>query len=240
MKTSQLTTDKNQLLDSVGFMNRVYLWMLFGMLITSVSAYLSQQLLVDMLIKINLGLMPVEYFKYVIGLAIISQLIAVIVLSIFIKKMSVKVAIFLYCLYTALVGLSCATIFFIYAKSDIVNAFLITAIAFSGLSAYGYYTKRDLSFLGTFCTMGLFGVVGFMILGFLKPTIMTDRVQLITACVAIIVFSGLTAFDTKKIKALALTMSDETQESKEAIFGALILYLDFINLFLAILRLKKH
>lgn len=211
------------------FMSRVYLWMMAGVLISGLTAYVvaSRPDVVGYIMQNSL----VFY-----GL-IITQLVAVVALSVWVQRMSVGVASAVYAIYATLVGLTFSTLFLVYSMSSISMAFFVTAFAFAGLSVFGYATKRDLGPIGSFCMMGLFGMIGLLVLGSIFPAILTNSVQLAISVIGLIVFSGLTAYDTQRIKALQLQYRTSEEARKGAIYGALILYLDFINLFLNILRL---
>jgi uncharacterized protein len=145
------------------------------------------------------------------------------------------VAMLIYLSYAALTGVTLSMIFLIYSLSSILQVFGITAFAFAGLSCYGFVTKRDLGPVGSFCLMGLFGLVGVAILSIFFPSLMSGTASYIYSLIGLGIFAGLTAYDTQKIKAMNLIGTEDDQ--KEAIFGALTLYLDFINIFLYLLRL---
>ena len=152
--------------------------------------------------------------------------------------MSSVTATLIYLAYAALTGLTLSVIFLIYTQDSIEQVFMITSFAFAGLSAFGYFTKRDLGPIGTFCTMGLFGLVGFSLISLFFPSLMTSQVSYVYSLAGVLIFSGLTAYDTQKIKASNILGNEGTDEDhKETIFGALTLYLDFINLFMMLLRL---
>jgi FtsH-binding integral membrane protein len=216
--------------ENARFMSGVYKWMTIGILLTSlISYYVSRSPELINVIVMN---------KFVFYGLIIAQLGAVFYLSIRIEKMSAVMATIIYLAYAALTGLTLSVIFLIYTQDSIEQVFMITSFAFAGLSAFGYFTKRDLGPIGTFCTMGLFGLVGFSIISLFFPSLMTGQVSYIYSIAGVIIFSGLTAYDTQKIKASNIIGNEGTAEDhKETIFGALTLYLDFINLFLMLLRL---
>lgn len=211
------------------FMNGVYLWMMVGIIISGLTAYAVASH-PDMVMYITQN-------KIIFYGLIIFQLAAVFALMGWVQRMSVGVASLIYALYATLVGLTFSVLFLVYTMSSISNAFFTTAFAFAGLSAYGYLTKRDLGPIGTFCMMGLFGLIGVMLLGLFIPSMMTNTLQLTISAIGVLVFSGLTAYDTQRIKALQSQFGSADEARKGAIYGALILYLDFINLFLNILRL---
>jgi len=211
------------------FMSAVYLWMMVGITVSGVTAYLvASRPEVVMYIVQN---------KILFYGMLIAQFGAVIALSAFVQRMNVALASFLYVSYATLVGLTFSTLFLIYTAASISSAFFVTAFAFAGLSVFGYTTKRDLGPVGSFCMMGLFGLIGMMILGMFIPSMMGDSMQMVISVVGLIVFAGLTAYDTQRIKSMQFQYTTADQSRKGAIYGALMLYLDFINLFLNILRL---
>lgn len=211
------------------FMSRVYLWMMVGISISGITAYV-----VAGRPDIVAYMMQNSIIFY--GLIIV-QLLAVIALSAWVQRMNIAVASAVYAIYATLVGLTFSTIFLVYTMSSISSAFFTTAFAFAGLSIFGYTTKRDLGPIGSFCIMGLFGLIAIMLLGIFIPSMMSNTMQLVIAVAGVLIFSGLTAYDTQRIKSLIFTFGSEDAARKGAIYGALILYLDFINLFLNILRL---
>ena len=211
-------------------MSRVYGWMTAGLALTGVVAW---NVAGDpQLVQTIFGNRPLLW-----GL-IIAQLAAVAALSWLINRISGTVATLIYFLYAGLTGLTLASIFLVYTGSSIAEVFGVTAFGFAGLSAFGFVTKRDLGPVGSFCMMGLFGLVGFGLLSMIFPRLMGEGASFVFSIVGIIVFAGLTAYDTQKIKAMNVPGSEGTDAvRKTAIFGALMLYLDFINLFLSLLRL---
>jgi FtsH-binding integral membrane protein len=169
--------------------------------------------------------------KWVIALAPLGM---VFFLSARINRMSASGAQIAFWVFAGLMGLSLSTIFLVYTGSSIARVFFITAAAFGGLSLYGYTTKRDLSAFRTFLVMGLIGIIIAMIVNiFLASTMM----QFIISCVGVLVFSGLTAYDTQRIKEMYSAVDDSDMMGRKAIMGALALYLDFINLFMMLLSL---
>jgi len=213
------------------FMSTVYLWMMVGLAISGgVAFYISQHPnIIYTIVKT-----PALFF----GL-IIAQLVAVMAFSFLNRKLSPAMAMLLYLAYTVLVGVTFSVVLFAYTRESIFNAFAVTAGAFFALSAFGYVTKRDLGPLGTFVSMGLFGVIILMVLSYFIPGLRSDTAQMVISSLGVIVFAGLTAYDTQKIKMMYLQSAgaNEAQTRKFAINGALSLYLDFINLFLMLLRL---
>ena len=216
--------------ETARFMSGVYRWMTMGVLLTAIISYYignSRQLVETILMN------KVLFYGLMIG-----ELGLVIFISARIHKLKAMTATLLYLLYSALNGVTLAVIFLIYTQESIFSVFLTTAIAFGGLSAFGYLTKKDLGPIGTFCTMGLWGLVGFGLLSFFFPSLMGARTSWVYNIVGLIVFSGLTAYDTHEIKSMGRDLREGSQEDQRmTIFGALKLYLDFINLFLFLLRL---
>ena len=137
-------------------------------------------------------------------------------------------------LFATLIGISLSSIFIFYTTFSIVQTFLVTAIAFAGLSLYGYTTKKDISGWGSFLMMGLIGIIAASIVNLFMQS---DMMQWVISVIGVLVFTGLTAYDTQKIKNNYLEADGTATMNKKAIMGALTLYLDFINLFLMLLHL---
>lgn len=206
------------------YMSKVYSWMTAGILLTGLVAWL---------VSTNGEFL---YFMmtnriFFIGL-IIAQFALVIWMSARINQMSFTKATSLFLFYAALNGVTLSVIAIVYTSESIASAFFTTTAAFAGLSAFGYITKRDLGPVGSFCAMGLFGLIGFGFLALFFPSLMTTTASKVYGLVGIVVFAGLTAYDTQKIKNMG------NYHHNAAILGALKLYLDFINLFLFILRMS--
>lgn len=213
------------------FMSGVYGWMTGGLCFTAVVAWKVSES--PEMVRAIFGNRMLFF-----GL-IIAQLGAVAALSWLINRISGSVATLIYFLYAGLTGLTLSGIFLTFTGSSIAEVFGVTAFGFAGLSGVGYVTKRDLGPVGSFCTMGLFGLVGFAILSMFLPSLMGPGGSFVFSVIGIIVFAGLTAYDTQKIKAMNVAGEEGTDAGrKKAIFGALTLYLDFINLFLSLLRLS--
>lgn len=136
--------------------------------------------------------------------------------------------------YSALMGISLAPIFMVYTGASMARVFLITAGMFGGMSLYGYVTKRDLTLVGSFLKMGLWGVIIAMLVNlFLRSSALDFALSI----VSVFVFVGLTAYDTQKIREIYMSADSTDVQGRKVVVGALNLYLDFINLFLALLRL---
>jgi len=216
--------------ENARFMSRVYGWMTGGLCVTGFVAWN---------VAGDPALVQTIFGNRMLFWAlIIAQLGAVAALSFLINKINGAVATVIYIAYAALTGLTLSSIFLLYTGSSIAQVFGVTAFGFAGLSFFGLVTKRDLGPVGSFCMMGLFGLIGFALLSMFFPSLMGAGGSFVFSIVGIIVFAGLTAYDTQRIKAMNVPGSEGTDGArKTAIFGALTLYLDFINLFLSLLRL---
>jgi FtsH-binding integral membrane protein len=154
-------------------------------------------------------------------------------LSFRINKLQVGTALMLFMVYAGLLGLMLSSIFMTYTGASITRTFFISAASFGALSLYGYTTQRDLSPVGSFLIMGLFGLILAMIVNiFLKST----GLDFAISAIGVLIFAGLTAWDTQRIKEMYDVNDDGTIAGRKAVMGALTLYLDFINLFLFLLR----
>jgi len=218
--------DSRGVLESV--LRHVYVWMTLGLFITAgVAAFVS----VFPLFQVLTG-QPFIFF----GL-LIAELALVIGLSWGIKRISTTTAIFLFILYAALNGLTLSTLFVVYNLGSIAFTFIASAATFGVMSIIGYTTKIDLTKMGTFLLMGLIGLVIAMIVNIFWAN---SALGWIVTFAGLFLFLGLTVFDTQRIKrmtATALQQGDEDIETRLGVLGALSLYLDFINLFLFLLRL---
>jgi FtsH-binding integral membrane protein len=209
-----------------GVMHRVYAWMTAGLLVTgAVAMFIASSDALTALIFGN----PFLFF----GLFIV-QIVAVIGLSAGINRLSPAAATAIFMGYAALNGLTFAAIFLAYTAASIASTFFITAGTFGAMSLYGYVTKRDLSGMGTFAIMAL---IGLLIATIVNIFLRSEMLYWILTYAGVLIFVALTAWDTQKIKRLAAQVSDETSAGRVAIIGALTLYLDFINLFIYLLRI---
>ena len=207
---------------AASFMAGVYRWMTLGLVVTAgVALYTASNLQLAMKVAQNIWPLVIVQFLLVLALSFLAQ------------RVSGPVAALMFLVYAGLTGLTLSGIFFIYTVGSIGAAFLITAGAFFALSLYGTVTKRDLSAWGTFLFMGLIGVV---IASFVQFLWTSPAFSFVLSCATVVVFSGLTAYDTQKLRALGAQYAG-TGLTSITIIGALNLYLDFINLFLALLRL---
>jgi hypothetical protein len=211
--------------DERAFISQVYLWMTTALVVTAlVAAWIaSDALSVERLMRGPL------FF-----ILLIVELLVVVALTALINRMSAAVATLVFFGYAALNGVTLSLIFLIYTDASITSTFLVTAATFGATSAYGYFTKRDLTSLGGFFVMGL---IGFVIASIVNLFLQSTAVYWIITYLGILIFVGLTAYDTQKIKRLATSgVAGGDAERKASILGALRLYLDFINLFLLLLR----
>ena len=152
-----------------------------------------------------------------------------------IYKMSLGAAQLSFWLFAAVMGASLSSIFLVYTGNSITQVFFVTAAAFGGLSLYGYTTQRDLSGWGSFLIMG---VIGIIVAGLLNILLQSGALQFAISVIGVLVFAGLTAYDTQQIKDNYYSvMGDATATAKASIMGALNLYLDFINMFVMLLQL---
>ncbi len=209
------------------FFPKVYSWMAFGLSITAAIAWITANS--EPLLRLILGT------RFLFMGLLFGELILVGWLASRVFKMSYVQAGSMFVFYSALNGLTLSIIFLVYTTSSIASVFLLTAGMFGAFSLYGYTTKKDLTSWGSLLFMGLIGLILAGIINiFLRSTLM----GFIYSIFGVIIFVGLTAYDTQKLKRLAAVVHGGSDtEGKAAILGALTLYLDFINLFLFLLRL---
>ena len=214
------------------YMIKVYNLMGLGLLITGLAAWGAFQMAVtgDGQLTAFGQLIYASAFRWVV---ILAPLAAVFFLSFRIQNMSVAAAQTTFWVYAGLVGLSLSTIFLVYTGTSITQTFFATAAAFGALSLYGYTTKRDLSPVGSFLVMGVIGLVIAMLINiFLQSSALAFAIS----AIGVLVFAGLTAYDTQRIKEMYYEGDDVMVAGRKAIMGALQLYLDFINLFMFLLQ----
>jgi len=206
-------------------MQRVYVWMTAGLLITAACSS----------VVLNTpSIWGVIFTSYVFLGILIAEIILVIALSALVMRVRTSIAIGLFVFYAALNGVTITPIAFAFTTGSIAVAFFTTAGAFAALALYGMTTKRNLSGVGKFMMMVLFGVCIATIVNIFLKNSMIDYVM---SYVSVFVFAGLTAYDTQRLTQLAEQMHGEDQLNKFAIYGALTLYLDFINLFVNLVRI---
>jgi hypothetical protein len=209
------------------FFRRVYNWMLVGLALTGGIAWLTANS--PTLTNLVFG-NPILFF-----LLIGAELVMVFTLAARVHRLKASTASAMFVIYSLLNGLTLSYIFLAYTRTSVASAFFVTAGTFGVMSFYGYTTKKSLASWGSFLLMGLFGIIIASVINiFLKSPMM----YWVVTYAGVLIFTGLTAYDTQKLKAMAAAGFDgEETESKAAIMGALALYLDFINLFLMMLRI---
>jgi len=218
------------------YMLRVYNYMLMGLALTGVFALgtfnLAFQSTASGYQLTALG--QTLFGSPLMWLIILAPLGMVFFMSFRIQKMSVGAAQMTFWIFAALMGISLSTIFAAYTATSITQVFFITAATFGAMSLWGYTTKRDLTGMGSFLFMGLIGIIIAMLVNIF---LQSSALQFAVSVIGVLIFTGLTAYDTQKIKEMYYVGDDSTVAGRKAIMGALSLYLDFINLFLMLLRL---
>jgi hypothetical protein len=209
------------------FIRRVYNWMGLGLALTAfVALYTASNHDLLSLIFGN----SLIFFGLIIG-----ELALVLILGAAIGRLQSSTAVLLFFLYSALNGLTLSVIFLTYTRASIASTFFVTAGTFGVTSFYGYTTQRDLTSWGSFFFMGLIGIILASVVNIFLHSAM---VYWVVTYAGVLIFVGLAAYDTQKLKQMAMSgFTDEEAERKSAVMGALALYLDFINLFLMLLRI---
>ena len=206
------------------YMLKVYNFMAAGLGVTGLVA----------LLAIETGFYQRIAGTPVMWLVMLAPFAAVLFLSFRIQKMSLGAAQATFWTYAALMGLSLAGIFLVFTGISVARVFFISAATFAAMSLYGYTTRRDLSRLGSFLMMGVIGIV---LAGLVNIFIGSTALQFAISAIGVVLFTGLTAYDTQRIKEIYLGNDDVETQDKKALMGALTLYLDFINLFVMLLNL---
>jgi len=229
MVTNSSFSNATALVKVNSFIRSVYNWMAVGLALTGFTAFYVASS--ETLLQIVFG-NPVILFGLIFG-----ELGLVLYLSARVQKIQASTATALFVLYSVLNGVTLSSIFMVYTSGSIVSTFFICALTFLACSVYGMVTKRDLTSMGGFMMMGLIGIIIATIVNiFLRSPVMTMMISY----VGVIVFVGLTAYDTQKLKTMSMTQPSDASGAvvrKGAIMGALTLYLDFINLFLMLLHI---
>lgn len=208
------------------FMVGVYNWMLFGLLLSGVAAYFTAT---------NLTMQQFIFGnQFTFLFLIIAELVLVFVLVGKIRTMSVSTASICFVVYAILNGVTLSSVLLVYTTSSIVQIFLITALMFGAMSVYGMFTKTDLTSAGRYLMMG---VIGLVIASVINIIFRSSGLDWIISIATVVIFTGLTAYDTQKLMKLSVHADESENFRKVAIIGALELYLDFINIFLGLLRL---
>jgi len=209
------------------YMTKVYNWMALALFVTGIVAYITAT--------------TPQMLNYIIGSKILfyglilGELGLVIYLTAAIRKMSQTTAIASFLIYSVLNGLTLSVIFLVYTTSSISTTFFVTAGTFAAMSFYGYTTKKDLTSIGNMAFMALIGIIIASIVNFFLKS---EMMYWIITYLGVAIFVGLTAYDTQKLKEIGSRgFSDQENMEKMSVLGALTLYLDFINLFLFLLRI---
>ena len=213
--------------DDVGlrqYVRRIYNYMAGGLALTGAVAYLGAS---------------TGFYRSIAGtplfwVVLLAPLALVMLLSLRIEHISFGAAQIGFWAYAALVGLSLSGIFLVYTGESIARVFFISAATFGATSLYGYSTRADLSRFGSFLFMGLIGIIS---AGFVNLFLVSSALQFVVSVIGVLVFTGLTAYDTQRIKRIYIAGEAGEIAGKKAIMGALALYLDFLNLFLMLMRL---
>jgi uncharacterized protein len=214
------------------YMLRVYNYMAVGLGLTGLAAVATFMAAVDNGQLTSFGqLLFASGFRWVV---IFAPLALVLFLSFRVQSMSVAAAQLTFWIYAGLVGVSFASLGLVYAQESIARVFFITAASFGGLSLWGYTTKRNLTGMGSFLFMGLIGLI---LASLVNLFLQSSAMQFVISSVGVLVFAGLTAYDTQRIKEMYFEADDAATAGRKAIMGALTLYLDFINMFLMLLHL---
>lgn len=209
------------------YMAQVYGWMFCGLLLTGAVAWYAAQTRIPYILATN--------SIALIGL-IVAQFALVFVISGMVNRLSGAVATGLFMLYSVLTGITFSSIFLIYTGNSIFGTFIVAAGMFGAMSAYGYVTKRDLTGIGSMLFMALIGLV---LASLVNMWLKSSGLANIISYAGVLIFVGLTAYDTQKLKNMGAQLSADDRDNfrKYSIVGALTLYLDFINLFLMLLRI---
>ena len=225
------------------YMLRIYNYMSIGLAITGLAAlgvYMAAVTTDQAGAAAKFGnafLTPFGYAMFVSPLKwlfILAPLAMVFVISAGINRLAPSTAQLLFWVFSALMGISLSSIFLVYTHTSIVRVFFITAATFGALSLYGYTTKRDMSGMGSFLFMGLIGII---IASLVNLFLQSSTMSLVISIIGVLIFTGLTAYDTQRIKESYYAGDHGQLMGKKAVMGALSLYLDFINLFMMLLRL---
>lgn len=220
------TLSSNQQTVARLFINKVYAWMAGGLLITALVALwaASTPAIASWVMSSRFGMIGMIIAEFALVMYIVARL----------NTLSVQTAGLLFLVYATLNGITLSTIFFVYTEASIASTFGIAALTFAVMSLYGYTTKSDLTKWGNILFMALIGLI---LASVVNIFLQSAALHYIASYVGVLIFTGLVAYDTQKIKRMATVMEGEEVAQKSAILGALTLYLDFINLFLYLLRI---
>ena len=214
------------------YMLTVYNYMASALALTGLAAYVTANTpaLLNLFYSVQGGMVAPTMLGYIV---MFSPLAFVLALSFGVNRMQSSTMQMVFWGFSVVMGLSLSNILLMYTGTSVAKTFFVTAAAFGSLSLYGYTTKKNLSGFGSFLIMGLFGLIIAMVVNiFLQSTMM----EFVISVIGVLIFAGLTAYDTQRIKLMYLESDHREIASKKAIMGALSLYLDFINMFLFLLR----
>jgi len=206
-------------------LHKVFGWMFVGLIVSALTATFVAAS--PTVLNVVLGNQAVFFGLIIIELAL------VLILSWAVNRISAATATGLFLIYSFVSGLTLSVIVMLYTDASLASTFMIAAGMFGVMAVYGYVTHRDLSRLGSIMLMGLIGII---LAGVVNIFLGNTGLDLAISAIAIIIFTALTAYDIQKIKAMGMMAIDDESRSKQAIYGALMLYLDFINIFLNLLR----
>jgi len=206
-------------------LHKVFGWMCAGLIVSALTAYFTAAS--PAVLNVILGNQAVFFGLIIVELAL------VIGLTWAIKRISASTATLLFLLYSFVNGLTLSVFVLVYTDASLASTFLVAAGMFGATAVYGYATKRDLSRWGSILMMGLIGII---LAGVVNIFLGNSGLDIVISALGVIIFTALTAYDMQKIKAMGMMATDDESRAKQAIYGALMLYLDFINIFLNLLR----
>ena len=206
-------------------LHKVFGWMCAGLIVSALTAYFTAAS--PAVLNVILGNQAVFFGLIIVELAL------VIGLTWAIKRISASTATLLFLLYSFVNGLTLSVFVLVYTDASLASTFLVAAGMFGATAVYGYATKRDLSRWGSILMMGLIGII---LAGIVNIFLGNSGLDIVISALGVIIFTALTAYDMQKIKAMGMMATDDESRAKQAIYGALMLYLDFINIFLNLLR----
>ena len=213
------------------YMLKVYNYMAGGLCLTALTIYLLLRTgLIGMFITINNNMLSLSALGWIVAIA---PLIMVFMFNSTIRKGSIASVQVIFGLFSAVMGASMAPLMLVYTGASVLRVFLITAATFGAMSLYGYTTKKDLTSMGSFLIMGLWGII---IASLVNIFMQSATVYWVISYIGIAIFVGLTAYDTQKIRTMYLSGDSEDIITRKAVIGAVELYMDFINLFIYLLR----
>ncbi len=214
------------------YMIKVYNYMTGGLCLTALTVYLLINTgLIGMFFKVNEGYAGLSLLGWV---ALIAPLVMVFMFNSAVQRGSASKVQTMFWLFSAVMGASIAPVMLLYTGASVFRVFLITAATFGTMSLYGYTTKKDLTSIGSFMIMGLWGVI---IASLVNLFMQSSTLYWVISYISVAIFVGLTAYDTQRIRSMYVGHDSEDMLTRKAVSGALALYMDFINLFLDLLRI---